>query len=326
MLKRYKIIHMLLLLFLFFLPVDVHADTGISKKYDNTIPSKLYRKYGIPEGYSLRILDGYKYIEKIVDNMDRPTEKKTIWDNYKKIFINNNRIKNGTVFYKKHKKKLLDVSKQYDIIPEILVSIIGVESYYGKYRLQYRAIDALGTLGFNYPRRRDYFMNEFKNYIIFTYENGLDPFNIYSSYAGAIGLPQFMPSSIYKYGIDFDGDLNIDLVNSVADSVASIANYLKKNGWENGKPTAILVRMGNNVDMNKVLCCKRTIADFKKLGVVFSLDSNNKYVCKIVALDNGSVPEYWATFDNFHALRSYNPSDKYALAVFLLAKKIGIYL
>ena len=181
-----------------------------------------------------------KKTDDVISLMDRQAERKP-WKKYKPNFINKNKIKKGVAFAKRYPKTLAKAKRIYGVDPSVIVAILGVETDYGTYALSHRAMDALFTLAFYYPRRAAYFKNELAALMVYAYRNKLDPFNLKSSYAGAVGMPQFMPSNIMKFGREFSGDGRINIFKSGADSIGSIANYLNKHGWQKDEPLAVKV-------------------------------------------------------------------------------------
>ena len=301
--------------FIMFITIQAHSDIKTDFSH------KLEKKYKIPRDYTINILNSYKYKDFIIKTMDKPAEALP-WNKYKKIFLNDNKINDGIAFFKNNRKDVMEVANKFSFPPEILISILGVESNYGKYDFSIRAVDALGTLAFHYERRSKFFLNELEHFIVYSFNNKINPNTIRSSYAGAIGLPQFMPTSIIKYGYDYDGDGIVDLINSKKDAFASIANYLTKKGWQNNMPVAVSIKISEkNVDdiLNKTY----TVNTLKSKDITFTEPISTNLDCKIIQIDRDENEyDYWATFNNYRVLRSYNPSNKYALAVYLLAKEI----
>ena len=184
--------------------------------------------------------------QKIIDSMNSPAEFTWTWDRYKKLFLEEQRISNGKKFIKENSALFIKVEREFGVPKEIITSILGVETRYGKIKGSYRVLDSLATLGFDFPRRSKFFKSELIQFFILTRENNLDINSVQGSYAGAMGYGQFISSSYRAYAIDYDGDGYADLFNSVPDAVASIANYLKKHGW---KRDGIIVQ---KVILNKV--------------------------------------------------------------------------
>lgn len=161
------------------------------------------------------------------------------WDDYRAQFVNETRIANGLAFWKENRRSLKRAEQKYGVPAQTIVAIIGVETNYGRNMGRYRVIDALSTLAFDYPPRASFFRGELEQYLLLAREERLDVFATRGSYAGAIGIPQFMPGSLRRYGVDFNGDGRIDLTRSAADAVGSVANFLKQHGWQAGEPVLL---------------------------------------------------------------------------------------
>jgi len=271
--------------------------------------SNIAQTHGLPYNYVENALKNAKVNSEIIKFMTTPAESQP-WQHYKKIFVNERRIQKGKKFYHKYEKTLERAEREFFVPSKIIAAILGVETNFGNYSPQFNPLDSLYTLATGYPRRSAYFESELGYLLRYAYKNNVKLPDIKSSYAGAIGLPQFMPSNIAKYAVDFDNDGKIDLINSVEDAVGSIANYLKQHGWEYPKPTAVSVA---NVKQN-LLDKWMSISELKRHGVSFPFNLSNHKV-KIIKVDE----TYWATFPNFYTLRKYNSSDKYALSVLLLS-------
>jgi membrane-bound lytic murein transglycosylase B len=260
----------------------------------------------------------------VIKYMDRQAESRP-WNEYKPFFINEKKIKKGRKFKKRYPKSFRAVYRRYGLDPYIVLAILGVESDYGTYRLPYRAMDALATLAFHYPRRAEYFKRELEALMVYSYRSKINPYNLRSSYAGAVGMPQFMPSNITKYGADFSGDGRVNIVRSGADSIGSIAKYLNKHGWKKNKPIAVKVRVTGSSwkkYLDKKLSETHSVSFLKKQGVRPTLPVSSRLQASLVSLDGEDGTEYWLLFDNFKVIMRYNPSIKYAMAVTLLSKYI----
>jgi len=280
----------------------------------------------ISERAVLKWLKRVKKNSDCLELMDRQAEAKP-WKDYKPHFIYDRKIKKGVQFYKRYPKTLAKAKRLYGVEPSIIVAILGVETDYGQYALSHRAMDALYTLAFYYPRRAEYFKNELESLMIYAYRNRLDPFNLKSSYAGAVGMPQFMPSNIMKFGREFSGDGRINIFKSGADSIGSVANYLSKHGWKKGEPLAVKVRVKGTSwkkYLDQGIRPKYTVAEFKKRGVYPSMWVNPKTKGALISLKGDKGVEYWIIFNNFYVVTRYNPSIKYALAVTILGKHIEL--
>ena len=238
-----KVIKLSAFLCILNLPSVALSESDFSENSEvEVLINELVLENGLDRAILIQIFSKAQLKDSVLKLMTRPAEKIKPWFEYRDIFVSKNRIKNGLLFYKRNMETLIKASKRFGVPPEIIVSIIGVETSYGANTGGYRVIDALSTLAFYYPselknysRRKAYFTNELKNYLVFTEKQQLDPLTLRGSYAGAMGLGQFMPSSYRNYGVDFDEDGRIDIWGNIADAVGSIANYLAEHGWEEGE-------------------------------------------------------------------------------------------
>ena len=206
----------------------------------------LVSEHGFDKNYVTKILQTAKKQERILESMSSPAEFTWTWDRYKKLFLEKKRITNGKKFIKDHSALFDRVENEFGVPREIITSILGVETRYGKIKGSYRVLDSLATLGFDFPRRSKFFKSELVQFFILSRENNLDINSVQGSYAGAMGYGQFISSSYRAYAVDYDNDGYADLFNSVPDAVASMANYLKKHGW---KRDGVIVQ---KVVLNKV--------------------------------------------------------------------------
>ena len=252
------------------------------------------------------------------------------WQVYRSRFVNRVRIMGGVEYWKKHRQTLSRASRQFAVPPEIIVAIIGVETLYGRHTGSYRVLDALSTLAFDYPdapNRKDrmaFFRGELENALVFSRRSGIDPLSLYGSYAGAIGLPQFMPGSILKYGIDFDGDGRIDLMHSAPDAIGSVANFLSMHGWRKGEPVVLAasVRSDGWKSLPGGLSARFSLKKLEASGV-FPAENAPGLSFGLIDLQNGNRPsEYWLGTDNFFAITQYNRSYYYAMSVVDLSQAL----
>jgi len=227
---------MKLLFFTYLLLIpEVYADY-IDHPDSKKIMQELVEIHGFEKSYVEDVFKNATKQQKIIDSISKPAEFTWTWERYKKLFIEDKRIRNGKKFIKQNIDTLRRAEQEFGVPKEIIVSILGVETRYGKIMGSYRVIDSLTTLGFDYPRRSAFFKDELIKFFLLTRENNLDIYSIKGSYAGAMGYGQFISSSYRAYAVDFDGDNKADLFNSVDDAIGSIANYLKVHGWKkNGK-------------------------------------------------------------------------------------------
>lgn len=262
------------------------------------------------------------------------------WTNYEKRFLDSYRINGGVRFWNQNSATLARASQQYGVPEEIIVAIIGVETIYGRNMGNFRTIDALTTLAFDYPAARNrsermaLFRTELENLLIYARDRGVDPFSIYGSYAGAIGIPQFMPSSIRNYAVDYSGDGKIDLTNNPADAIGSVANFLKQHGWQAGQP--IMWNIASDRGSQGVAEAGADgqpephwkLGDFIKAGLLMNepkLDIGSKLDTPVLIVDlptPGQAVQYRMGLNNFYVLTRYNRSFFYATSVYDLADAI----
>jgi membrane-bound lytic murein transglycosylase B len=266
---------------------------------------------------------------RIIETMDRPAESTLTWTQYRKIFLTEKNISRGAEFWKTNSNTLARAEKKYGVPPEIIVATLGVETRYGSNTGSFRVIDALATLALEYPRRSKYFSRELENFLLLTDQHKLDPLSVTGSYAGAIGLPQFMPSSYLSYAVDFSNDGYSDLVNSVDDAIGSIASYYHEHGWKPGQPVSWLASDVNS-SANKLLVKKRrtdrSLNELLQKGFTMQEPVDPEIKVGLIRLEGDKDPEYRLAFDNFFVITRYNTSKLYATAVQLLGEEIKFRL
>jgi membrane-bound lytic murein transglycosylase B len=247
------------------------------------------------------------------------------WYEFRVRYVTARRIAEGVTFWEQHAAAITLASHKYGVPEEIIVSTIGIESLYGRHTGSHKVLDALTMLAFYYPPRARLFRSELEEFLLLAREAKLDTANVKGSYAGAIGIPQFLPSSYRRYAIDFDGDGRRDLVGTPADAIGSVANYYRKFGWREDEPVAVAVNLsGGEADapVTGGLKPRIKVAEFRKRGVVPLTTVDDELMAQLfaVALENGQ--EYWLGFNNFYVITRYNPSVNYALAVLELAREL----
>jgi len=310
------------LLALLMLPLMAFAD--ISERPDvQAFIQEMVKDYQFSPDALEAVFEKVDIQDSIIDAMNRPAEGKP-WYEYRPLFVSNQSINNGVAYYNAHKDALLKAEKQYGVPASIIVAIIGVETRYGRVTGNYRVIEALSTLAFDYPKRAPFFRQELKEYLLLTREEKIDPWSLKGSYAGAMGTPQFMPSSYRKYAVDFTGDGKRNLWTNDSDAIGSVANYFKGYGWQTGEPVAIKLIYAPNA--NKIgldnIEPNTPIGKFRAEGVR-DLDSlNDKMLGTLLGyqLENGK--EIWLGLHNFYVITRYNKSPQYALAVYELGQAI----
>lgn len=285
---------------------------------------KMVKNHGFEESELKELFSKIKFQPSIIKAISRPSTSKP-WHEYHPIFINPGRIAKGVTFWKKNAKTLERASKKFGVPEEIITAIIGVETYYGKQTGSYRVLDALTTLAFNYPKRADFFRDELEQYLLLIREQDADLFSIKGSYAGAIGIPQFMPSSYRNYAVDFDNDGKIDLSGNAADSIGSVASYLIAHGWEIDGPVATRAQVSNNSHHETLEMGHMPLHSTKKMkefGITPLIDIPDDRQATLIKLNNKDHMEYWLGFNNFYVITRYNRSTHYAMSVLLLSKEI----
>ncbi len=250
------------------------------------------------------------------------------WANYRPIFVNDRHVAEGLRFFEQNAAALARASREYGVPPEIIVAIIGVETFYGRNMGKWRVADALATLAFDYPPRADYFRSELESFLLFAREARLDALSIRGSYAGAIGIPQFMPRSYRLFAVDFDGDGTVLLRSSPTDAIGSVANFLKMHGWVPGEPIVYPAEIGS-ADPEPLIAeglkPAHTLAEFGALGIAVRAEPAPKpgALGALIDLVTPDKPtEYRVGLDNFYVITRYNRSSFYAAAVNDLAQTI----
>jgi membrane-bound lytic murein transglycosylase B len=274
-------------------------------------------------------------VEKLVLPPSSPVAKD--WGAYRARFIEPVRIQAGQRFWRQHQTTLASAERDYGVPAAIIVGIIGVETLYGQNTGNFRVVDALGTLAFHFPKahpraveRQAFFRAELEQFLLLTSRSGADPLAIRGSYAGAMGLPQFMPSSWAKFAVDFDGDGRIDLFGSTADAIGSVANYFKAFQWRAGMPTHYPVTLTpGQTDMDTLMAPDIlptfSVASFMGKGAALEGAAlHHTGPLALIELRNGTnAPSYVAGTENFYAITRYNWSSYYAMAVIELAEAVA---
>jgi membrane-bound lytic murein transglycosylase B len=307
-----------------FLIISLLLQHKIYAQIDQSLVDDFARNYAYQHKLSLAeveaILVKAEFQPSIIEKMEKPAEKSLTWTGYRNIFMTNDRINAGVEFWKENENTLNKVSADTGVPEEIILGILGVETFFGQRKGSYKVLDALYTLAFGYPKRSKFFTSELEKLLELSEQENLDINNIKGSYAGAIGYCQFMPSSYIAYAKSYKQDGNRDLVNSVDDAIASIANYMAVHRWENGKPIAQkAVATDDNISLEKQsLKPKNNLNYYQNLGFeTEDKKTTNEPVTLIdLELDNGK--EYWFGYDNFYVITRYNHSPMYALAVYQL--------
>lgn len=284
------------------------------------------------------LIAGAERKPRILDAIARPAEKKLTWAEYRPRFLEPARIDAGLAFWETHQDALERANATYGVPPEIVLAIIGVETYFGRNKGSWRVIDALATLAFDYPPRATFFRGELKSFLRLGEHAHIRLADVTGSYAGAMGFPQFMPSSYRHYAIDFNGDGVIDLLNDPVDAIGSVANYFRVHGWRTGAPVAARARVtgdGWSSVVNQGLEAKYNVAKLREAGltvmscidaavipVEYCADPADSESATAWQQQGVRGTEFWIGFRNFYVITRYNRSDKYALAVLHLSREL----
>ena len=262
----------------------------------------------------------------IIDEMDRaaprPSDRPTgSWTRYRAKFLTEANISNGAAFWDRNAATLARAEAQYGVPAQFIVGILGVETRWGAYMGKTRIIDALATLAFDYPRRSAYFTDELEQFLVMTRDEGIDPFQPVGSFAGAMGLGQFMPGSFHKWAVDFDGDRHRNLWD-VEDAIGSVANYFASHGWQRGEPVVMPARASSAVATKAGFDTRYSLASLQADGITPVSAVTTLGEVSLLRLDVGTGYDYWIGFHNFYVITRYNHSTNYAMAVYQLGQAI----
>ena len=280
---------------------------------------------GVDAQWSADLLNAATRQQSILDAIARPAEKTKPWHEYRQIFITPRRIQEGVSFWNQHAAVLDSVSSVTGVPAEVIVAIIGVETFYGRITGNYRVIDALATLAFDYPRRSAFFTSELEAFLLLAWESGKDPLALKGSYAGAMGYGQFMPSSYRAYAKRFKGEGAPDIWDNPADAISSVANYLLKHGWRAGDEVVVGATV-NDPDPGAFaagLKPTQSVADWIAQGWVLSRSVSGEAMATPISLEAESGMAYWLGLENFYVITRYNHSAMYAMAVWELSQSIA---
>jgi len=287
---------------------------------------EMANQYGFKREEVLQVLSKAERQQSILDAIARPAEKAKPWKDYRKLFVTGDRIQQGAIFWREHADALARAEKEFGVPASIVVAILGVETRYGRNMGNYRVLDALATLSFDYPPRAEFFRSQLSEFFLMTREQKLAPERVLGSYAGAMGYGQFMPSSFRKYAVDFDGDGAIDIGNNVNDAIGSVANYLKGYGWQRGAPIVLKASAKEPLPdglLRETLEPITTLADYRRKNIVASTALPDNTNAALFMLDGDNGNEYWLALNNFYVITRYNRSQMYALAVVQLSEEIA---
>lgn len=317
----------LVLIFTLFAPAAMAAIVIPAGDYKNRedvqeFVNRLASNSDYTEAELIALFSQVKKQSHLFERLDRPAEKELQWHQYKNIFIKEKRISRGIEFWRKYQNQLAEVSAKTGVPEQIIVAIIGVETFYGIYKGKDPVFDSLVTISFDYPKRARFFTRELKEFLLLVKEQNLDPLKIKGSYAGAMGMPQFISSSYRSYAVDGDGDGQVNLFDNITDIIASVANYFVRHGWQAGQAVAKPLTAIADSSVAKLEPGVKTNykwSDLMDHGLVSKHRIEDETPVALVRLEQKKHPEYWAGLNNFYVITRYNHSELYAMAVYQLS-------
>ncbi len=251
-----------------------------------------------------------------------PASRPPDWNRYRGNFVNAKRIRLGLEFWQDNRAAIDATSRATGVPPAIIVALVGIETTYGNNIGRHKAFDTLATLAFEYPPRAEFFRKELESLLVLAHEQGIPVADIRSSYAGALGMPQFMPSSWRKYAVDGDGDTRIDLWRNPADVVASIANFLAKHGWQAERAIALKASIEGTPEVGGGIKPDTLLGELRQQGVRTLGEVADSESGVLLRYGNGDAAEYWVGLQNFYVITRYNRSSFYAMSVVQLAEAL----
>jgi len=286
---------------------------------------EMVQRHGFSIAELERLFAGVQIQAKVIEAIERPGEASP-WHEYRKRFLTAQHLKHGLAYWKRHRSTLDRASRDYGVPPEIILGILGVETQYGRNAGRFRVIDALTTLWLQHPPRSRFFRRELEEFLLLAREQKLDPARIRGSYAGAMGIAQFIPSSYRRYAVDFDGDGRRDLLGNPADAIGSVANFLRVHGWSSLDPISDTVRLEGTryfwverFGVRPVL----SVRELVRYGVYpLQHTQNTDRRAALVSFEGEDGPFYRLGYNNFYVITRYNRSKRYALAVIELSDRL----
>jgi len=317
----------LLVILLMLMPSVVLAAKITEGDYKNrddvdAFVTRLVEETDYSEAELVALFSQVKKQSHLFERLNKPAEKALQWHQYRRIFIKDKRIDEGVKFWRKHREILTEVSAKTGVPAQIIVAIIGVETFYGIYRGKDPVFDSLVTVAFDYPKRAKFFTRELEEFLLLVKEQNLNPRELMGSYAGAMGMPQFISSSYRSYAVDGDGDGQVNLFDSIPDITSSVANYFVRHGWKANEAVAkpLIAVAGNSVSaLEPGVKTTYKWSDFTKRGLISRHRIDDDMPVALVKLEQKLHPEYWAGFKNFYVITRYNHSELYAMAVYQLS-------
>lgn len=303
--------------------VGVQAQSYADSEKGKAFIAEMSGQFGYSEADLQQVFSHVSRDETILKKISRPAEKTMPWHKYRRIFMDDKRLNNGLAFYREHEAVLNEAYAKYGVPPSIIVAIIGVETRYGKIMGNDKVITALATIGFDYPKREVFFTKELRAFLQMAAEEQFDPLQPLGSYAGAMGMAQFMPSSYLNFAVDYEGDGKRDLWKNPNDAIFSIANYLQKHDWQRDGLIVDKALLANEYQGKQGHKPFTTVAELKSAGVSLkTVTAEDKTAAGYLLLEGESGDLPLITFHNFAVITTYNTSPMYAMAVTELSRAI----
>jgi peptidoglycan lytic transglycosylase B len=303
-----------------------HADNESVSKARKEFVDKMVAEHGFDRDALAAALAEATIEQKIIDTMSRPAERVMPWFEYRAIFLTDARIAAGVQFWTEHADTIESIAKRYGVDPEMLVAIVGVETYFGTRMGGYRVLDALSTLAFAYPPRAKFFAGELEQFLLLAREEDMDVEAPLGSYAGAMGAGQFIPSSFRSYAVDADDDGKRNIWTDWDDVLGSVANYFKVHGWKTGEPVvdrATRSAEWSGAEPTNKLDLDSSAGALAQRGYVFTTEQPSAAPAAAFSFEaEGGGSEYWIGYHNFRVITRYNRSTKYALAAHQLGAAV----
>jgi membrane-bound lytic murein transglycosylase B len=309
---------------LFFIVSASHAGSYAAREDVQAFIADMQTRHGFDAERLAVLFARVRPIPAVLKAIAPPTDPRIrSWRNYRQRFIEPKRTATGIAFWQRHEAALAKAETLTGVPAEIIVSIIGIETIYGKHLGRFDSFAALATLAFDYPPRADLFRRELEALLLLARDDNRPPDSYRGSFAGAIGLPQFLPSSIRAYAVDFDGDGHIDLTGNPDDAIGSVANFLKVHGWETVGPVAMKVGAGGTAPDTLIaegILPQRRPQEMMEFGVEIPADAPDFPAALIDLVTPDAPTEYWLGYQNFYVITRYNRSSFYAMSVFQFAQ------
>lgn len=306
------------------MPVHASADYSAHSNAAAFI-DMVVEKHELNRDWVSTLLTDAERKESILEAISRPAEKALVWHEYADIFLTESRLKGGLAFWQKHRETLARAEARFGVPAQVIVAIIGVETRYGGNMGSYRVLDALATLGFDYPKRSAFFLGQLEQFLLLVREQGFDPMNLKGSYAGAMGFGQFIPSSYRHYAIDFDDDGVVDILSNPVDAIGSVANYFAKHGWRQDQAVAVpavMLRAAPREWLNDGLKPERSIRDLREAGFAPRDPLDYDGPANVMRFRFEDSDAIWLGLHNFYVITRYNHSRLYGMAVYQLSEQL----